>query len=131
MHYADYMYYVCYVHYLDILLCRFASDLVSQITCGRRSALLSPRQLMHWAISFVQPCVLVGCRTFGPPILMGLQPCHKLLERELWSCLTMSDDALLLLLSRRLLSAMNTDPKHSLEFEIMSIIAKIISIIVE
>ena len=69
-HYADYLYYVCYVHYLDILLCRFASDLVSQITCGRRSALLSPRQLMHWAISFVQQCVLVGFLKSRQPILI-------------------------------------------------------------
>ncbi len=70
-----------------------------------------------WAISFGQPCVLVGLHTSRTHIQGGITvqlQAHPL-DRGLWS-LTMKDDELLLLPPRRWISAMNTEPKCSLEF---------------
>ncbi len=52
--------YTSYTNYLNCFCFRFAWILELQITCGRTNALISPDRLKPWAISFVQPCVLVG-----------------------------------------------------------------------
>jgi hypothetical protein len=52
--------YTSYTNYFNCFCFRFAWILELQITCGRTNALISPDRLKPWAISFVQPCVLVG-----------------------------------------------------------------------
>ncbi len=41
----------------------YVSIWVLRITCGRTSVPPSPRRLMDWELSFVQPCGLVGLNT--------------------------------------------------------------------
>jgi hypothetical protein len=80
INYCNYFYYTHYVFKY-----RFVSILVSQITCGRTTAQLSPSLLIPWVISFVlPPCVLDGFHTSGTTIRMELQPLDQPLERALW-----------------------------------------------
>ncbi len=78
----NYCNYFHYTHYL--FTSRFVSILVSQITCGRTTAQLSPSLLIPWVVSFVLPCVLDGFHTSGTTIRMEVQPLDQTLERALW-----------------------------------------------
>ena len=62
----DYCNYFHYTHY--VFTSRFVPILVSQITCGRTNAQLSPSLLIPWVISFVLPRVLDGFHTSGTTI---------------------------------------------------------------
>jgi hypothetical protein len=64
------------------IIARCVKILDLQITCGRTKGLLSPKQLMTWAISFVLPCAQAGFPTSvrptwttapaaGPPVGQG------------------------------------------------------------
>ncbi len=117
--------YTPYTNYSNHSCFSFAWILELQITCGRNSARISPNLSKPWAISFVQPCVLVGWNTSRPPMLQDLRP--PLLppqDRAHWSCLTTSDDMLLPLLPEGLVSARNTAQIAFLSFDRMCIIAK-------
>jgi hypothetical protein len=113
---------------------RSVSIWVLWITCGRTRVPPSPRRLMDWALSFVQPlaCAMVGLNTSRTRMRPGRrrrQSAHPL-DRGRWSW-TIKDDLLLLLQqpenddllllhrlrkSWRRISSMNTHPKRRLYF---------------
>ncbi len=132
-----YTYYGNYAYYAQIIcwsFCEFrsVSIWILRITCGRPRVPPSPRRLMDWALSIVNPCAMVGLntsRTRMRPSRRRRQSAHPL-DRGRWSW-TIKDDLLLLLQqpenddllllprlrkSWRRISAMNTHPERRLYF---------------
>ncbi len=100
--YCDFMYYGNYAYYADYFVnsgsYRFGSCGSRVAEVRRTSVPPSPRRLMDWALSFVQPCAMVGLNTSRTRWRLSRrrrQSAHPL-DRGRWSW-TINDDLLLLL----------------------------------